>query len=400
VSITAPPRPPRLSDRIDREAHEALVEALIEEARQRARHRRRTYGAIGVLITLVGVAAFVVVERTIADATSQNASPARAAVSALPAGTIALTGLGSDERTVLWSGRGLGDPGIRGRAFGWSPDGSRLLVTRGGSLYVVRGNGTGEVLIANEGDGYNAVWSPDGTRIAFGSRSGYQAIHIARSDGTGVRRLPGTAIDGLFFSGNLTWSPDGTQLLFAGRSATDRRQWLYLVRTDRRASPHPLTIRAEISRPSQPTWSPDGSKIAFSVTQERGGGIYVMNADGTAVRRVAVGHGPVWSPDSSKIAFRTSGYYRRVNGLPYGGNWTVHADGTHLATLPPGSWGGLSWSPDSKLVAFAGGAGHAPNGDVFVARADGTGLTRILHRPGDAYFLPLWRHGTASTETG
>jgi hypothetical protein len=37
MSVTAPRRPPRPSDPIDREEVEALVEALIEEARQRAR---------------------------------------------------------------------------------------------------------------------------------------------------------------------------------------------------------------------------------------------------------------------------------------------------------------------------------------------------------------------------
>ncbi len=54
------------------------------------------------------------------------------------------------------------------------------------------------------------------------------------------------------------------------------------------------------------------------------------------------------------------------------GNQVVHDDGTHLASLPPGSWGKLSWSPDSKRVAFTGGASHMSNGDVFVARSNGT----------------------------
>ena len=68
--------------------------------------------------------------------------------------------------------------------------------------------------------------------------------------------------------------------------------------------------------------------------------------------------------------------------------------------LAPGTWGGLSWSPDSRFVAFAGGEGHKANGDVLVARGDGTGLVRIVHRSGSGLILALWRRGTATTETG
>ncbi len=52
MSVTAPPRPPRSSDPVDRDELEALVEALIEEARRRARLRRRRYGACILLAAL------------------------------------------------------------------------------------------------------------------------------------------------------------------------------------------------------------------------------------------------------------------------------------------------------------------------------------------------------------
>ena len=82
VSITAPPRPPRQSDPVDREELEALVEALIEEARQRAQRRRRRNAAVVTLIALVGVALFAVLGRS---AQSQTASRALSARSIAPA---------------------------------------------------------------------------------------------------------------------------------------------------------------------------------------------------------------------------------------------------------------------------------------------------------------------------
>ena len=85
----------------------------------------------------------------------------------------------------------------------------------------------------------------------------------------------------------------------------------------------------------------DGTRIALSVGEAFSeshlrAGIYVMNADGTAMRWVAPGHGPVWSPDSSKIAFRGDG------------NQTVHADGTHLAALPPVVGAGSAGRPTAS----------------------------------------------------
>jgi TolB protein len=278
-----------------------------------------------------------------------------------------------------------------GRAYGWSPDGSRLLLSRWPALYVVNADGSHEVRITSAADGYNAVWSPDGTRIAYEGPDKGRTLWVAQADGSGTHQLSAKPTHGGFYSGNLTWSPDGKEIVFAGFAKGSPRQWLYAVPADGSTAPRPLTIHAQIARPSQPAWSPDGSKIAFSITTLPDAGLYVMNADGTDVRRIADGHGAVWSPDSSMLAFRENG------------NHTVHVDGTHLVDLPRGSWAGLSWSPDSKFVAFAGGESHVSNGNVFVVEPDGRGLMRIIHRKNRGIgllIIPLWRHGTATTETG
>ena len=85
VSVTAPPRPPRRSDPVDREEIEALVEALIEEARKRAQRRRRRNAAVVTLVALVGAALFAAAR---AERAAQTASLALAARSSLSAGAV------------------------------------------------------------------------------------------------------------------------------------------------------------------------------------------------------------------------------------------------------------------------------------------------------------------------
>jgi hypothetical protein len=95
VTITAPPRPPRPSDPVDRQEIEALVEALFEEARQRARRRRRVRLAIAACVALAGVTVLAVFERT---AESQSTSPAPTARSVVSGGKVRVVIAGTNDR--------------------------------------------------------------------------------------------------------------------------------------------------------------------------------------------------------------------------------------------------------------------------------------------------------------
>jgi hypothetical protein len=95
MTVTAPPRPPRPSDPVDRHEVEALVEALFEEARQRARRRRRVRLAIAACVALVGVTVLAVFERA---AESQSSSPAVTARSGVSGGKVKVVIAGTNDR--------------------------------------------------------------------------------------------------------------------------------------------------------------------------------------------------------------------------------------------------------------------------------------------------------------
>lgn len=141
------------------------------------------------------------------------------------------------------------------------------------------------------------AWSPDGKRIAFTSDRDQRAsadVYLMNADGTGVERIT---------SDLANWapqfSPDGRALaLQVGRDV-----WTIDLATRERRR---LTI--EPANGMNPTWSPDGRRIAFVTTRNRKAEIFVMNADGTGQELlVTMPAGsvidPRWSPRDSEIAF-------------------------------------------------------------------------------------------------
>ncbi|HEX8024825.1 MAG TPA: hypothetical protein VF484_01340 [Candidatus Limnocylindrales bacterium] len=99
----------------------------------------------------------------------------------------------------------------------WSPDGSRIVFgSRDGGLWGIRPDGTGYARITN-GDDTFATWSPDGQWLAFQRQIDNPAVEvdhdlgIVRGDGTGLRMITSGAPD----DEAPVWSPDGTAMAFA-----------------------------------------------------------------------------------------------------------------------------------------------------------------------------------------
>ena len=139
--------------------------------------------------------------------------------------------------------------------------------------------------------------------------------------------------------------------------------------------------------------APDGQRIAFETNREGCAGIWGMNTDGTAIRKLSTGellatrcnYFPVWSPDGTSIAFTTT---REGRFSVY----VMNADGTNPRNVssPLDQQDGVNfpvgWSPDGRVVF------HHPTGDgrfqAYVVKPDGTGLGLLFGRAGD--HSPEW----------
>jgi Tol biopolymer transport system component len=142
-------------------------------------------------------------------------------------------------------------------------------------------------------------------------------------------------------------------------------------------------------------WSPDGRKLVFVKRVKRGGApcrpvgrcdneIYVMNADGTDQRRLtrnAVTDGsPVWLPDGKRIGLVRS--VRDSKGRSSRDEmYVMNADGSdqRRLTLLPPRAGGLKLSPDAEKIAFVAPAGPRGAADIFVINTDGSGLRNVTN---------------------
>ena len=139
-----------------------------------------------------------------------------------------------------------------------------------------------------------------------------------------------------------------------------------------------------------PSFSPDGTRIAFAGTQFGPGGalpILVADADGSNVRQIGASLSPhllSWSPDGTRIAF--------VSGLALGGFSVVvlNADGSGSSTISPDASpdAAASWSPDGTELAFT----TTNDTDIAVAKADGSGR-RLLIQDGTKDMSPSWSPG-------
>ncbi len=112
-------------------------------------------------------------------------------------------------------------------------------------------------------------------------------------------------------------------------------------------------------------------KASIAFTSDRDGtGIYVMTPDGSGVTRLANGSEPSWSPDGSQIAFVDF-----VDGRQE--IFVMNADGSARTRLTSNGDLSPSWSPDGRQIAFT--SNRDGNYDLYVMNGDGSGQTPLTN---------------------
>ena len=126
-----------------------------------------------------------------------------------------------------------------------------------------------------------------------------------------------------------------------------------------------------------PSWSPDGTRIAFSSDRDGNKEVYVMNANGTGVTRLtengATDFSPSWSPDGERIAFYSA---RHGNDDIF----TMNPDGSEqlrITSSPEQDCiGNAPWSPDGSRIAFFRNT-DGQDWEIYVMNADGADGVRL-----------------------
>ena len=163
-------------------------------------------------------------------------------------------------------------------------------------------------------------------------------------------------------------APDGKTLVYVSRASGNAD--IYLKRVDGRNAIN-LT-KDSAADDTMPAFSPDGSQIAFRSSRE-GGGIFVMGATGESVRRLTnFGFNPSWSPDGSKIAVATQPMELQPQALPaFSAIEIVDVRTGARRVLVSVADNGLqpSWSPHGDRIAYWGVTIAAGQRDLYTVDA-------------------------------
>ena len=252
----------------------------------------------------------------------------------------------------------------------------RLLHCASLTVRVVAGS---VLFLAGCGDYTGPLYATRNGDIVFESnRSGDREIYRMHADGSGLVRLTHSP----YSDQHPTWSPDGTQIAFFSFRPP---AGLYIMNGD---GSNVRALQWDPMHTEFPSWSPDGRSIAFQGNMAGGAEIWVIDLETRRVRQVTptgiVATMPAWSPDGGRIAFR--GY--STIGI-------TSADGSQLDYInrPENAVDSdPAWSPDGSKIAFSRYVydGETAHQSIWVMDSDGYNQTRLTQWTRGIDFVPTW----------
>ena len=269
-----------------------------------------------------------------------------------------------------------------------------------GNVYLINANGTErQLLVAGSSrfrvDHWGGIaWTHDSASLAFtvgNHRAGAHfgetlRLYVADGEGGNAHPMRGTPLG----SFDPTWSPDGKRIAFAIRHGAETG--IAVVNADGSGFRRLAGSSDRGDFYWVPDWSPDGKWILFEITTSPVNRLMAVRPDGSGLRQVATidtGNHCIcgdWSPDGTRIAFQAPG----AADPDYPEIWVMNADATHRVQLTRNVTRDENpdWSPDGKWIAFY--SERAGNAEIFTIPASGGQARRVTH---DAWYdgPPRWR---------
>jgi Tol biopolymer transport system component len=285
-------------------------------------------------------------------------------------------------------------------------------------VFTVNPNGTGlrqvtrgPLIQAQDG----LSWTPDGRGLLYsaleGGLSGKDNIFKSLANGSGATDISAACTATCLGDNVPVYSPDGTRIAFMrlfGPIVNNNPSVIAIFTMNPGGSD--LTQLTQKSTPTSsedhdPQWSPTGKEIAFwrlndAATPRNESAIYVMNADGSNLRRLTPwsmrAADPHWSPNGKQILFNS---YGEPVQLKSANLFTIRPDGTHRVELTHYSGGTLQaladdWSPDGNQILFGRfrfSGTDTSVGGLYIMNLRTKHIRRIItHHPVDAGQRAAW----------
>ena len=241
-------------------------------------------------------------------------------------------------------------------------------------IYVADYDGANQRRVTISSDMHlNPNWAPDGSGLAYsswdGAASGLEVDIVLSYIYKGVREVPTKGIRSNYHP---AFSPDGSLVAFS--SNRDGVNDIYVMNRDG-SNVRRLTNNNAID--STPTWSPSGNQIAFVSDRDSPGQpkLYWMNADGSGQRRVGVPDSwhdkPTWAP----APYNEIAYSARVGGGFDIKVYDIATQTVRSVTSGEGSNESPAYSANGKHIAFS--STRQGRSQIFTIGRDGRGLRQI-----------------------